>query len=84
LLHGDLLRLRPVQERDLDTLYSGLNDLEHRGSFFPLGLHSEPKFRRDFEKDGFWSTDEGMLIIDANDEMQARSSSSHHALPCRI
>jgi [ribosomal protein S5]-alanine N-acetyltransferase len=69
MLHGDLLRLRPVQERDLDTLYSRLNDLEQRGSYFPLGLHSEPKFRRDFEKDGFWTTDEGMLIIDANDEI---------------
>lgn len=59
-----------MQAGDLDTLYSRLNDLEHRGSFFPLGLHSEPKFRRDFEKDGFWSTDEGMLLmIDANDEI---------------
>ena len=77
MLRGDLLRLRPVQAEDLDALYSRLNDLEHRGSFFPLGLHSEPKFGRDFEKDGFWTTDEGMLLmIDANEtRLSARSSS---------
>jgi [ribosomal protein S5]-alanine N-acetyltransferase len=70
MLRGDLVRLRPVQERDLDILYSSMNDLEHRGSFFPVGLLSESKFRRDFEKDGFWSPDEGMLLItDATDEI---------------
>lgn len=70
MLRGDLLRLRPVQAADLDTLYSRLNILEHRGSYFPLGLYSEPKFRSDFDKDGFWTTDEGMLLmIDANDEL---------------
>jgi [ribosomal protein S5]-alanine N-acetyltransferase len=70
MLRGDRVRLRPVQERDLDTLYSRMNDHEHRGFFFPLDVYSESKFRSDFEKDGFWSTDEGMLlIIDANDEI---------------
>ena len=70
MLRGELLRLRPVQAKDLDNLYSSLNELEHRGSFFPLGLHSEPTFSRDFEKDGFWTTDEGMLLlIDANSEI---------------
>ena len=70
MLRGDLLRLRPVQAEDLDTLYSRLNVLEQRGSHFPLGLYSEPKFRRDFEKDGFWTIDEGMLLmIDAHDEI---------------
>jgi [ribosomal protein S5]-alanine N-acetyltransferase len=63
MLRGDLVGLRPVQERDLDTLYSRMNEFEHRGSFFPLDLYSEAKFRNDFAKDGFWSSDEGVLLI---------------------
>jgi RimJ/RimL family protein N-acetyltransferase len=68
MLRGDLVGLRPVQERDLDTLYSRLNEVEHRGSYFPLDVHSEIKLRSNFDKDGFWSPDEGMLlIVDADD-----------------
>jgi [ribosomal protein S5]-alanine N-acetyltransferase len=63
MLRGDLVGLRPIQERDLDTLYSRMNEFEHRGSFFPLDLYSEAKFRNDFAKDGFWSSDEGVLLI---------------------
>lgn len=68
MLRGESIRLRPVQERDLESLYSSLNNLDYRGTFFPLGLHSESKFRREFGENGFWSTDEGMLLMVAADE----------------
>ncbi|MDX1619638.1 MAG: GNAT family protein [Nitriliruptorales bacterium] len=63
MLRSDLLHLRPIQERDLDALYRQLNTLEHRGSYFPMGLQAEPVFRRRFEETGFWSKDEGMLLM---------------------
>jgi [ribosomal protein S5]-alanine N-acetyltransferase len=70
MLRSELLRLRPVQQRDLDELYSQLNTLEHRGKHFPMGLQAEPVFRRRFEEGGFWSKNEGMLLIaDANGEV---------------
>ena len=70
MLSGKLLRLRPVQERDLDELYSHMNALEYRGPFFPVNLHSEPKFRRDFDETGFWTREEGMLLmVNADDEI---------------
>ncbi len=70
MLRGDLLRLRPVQQADLDELYRQFNTLEHRGSYFPMGLQSEPVFRRRFEDNGFWSKTEGMLLmVDARDEI---------------
>jgi RimJ/RimL family protein N-acetyltransferase len=70
MLRGDHLRLRPVQERELDALYSHMNALEYRGSFFPLNVHSESKFRRDFAESGFWTPDEGVLLmIDRDDEI---------------
>ena len=70
MLRGDHIRLRPVQERDLEDLYSMMNNLEYRGAFFPLGLHSEPKFRREFDEHGYWGKDEGMLlVVDPDDEI---------------
>lgn len=70
MLRGKFLQLRTVRKRDLDDLYAKLNDLEYRGSFFPLGIQAEPVFRRKFDEDGFWSKDEGMLLmIDPNDEV---------------
>jgi [ribosomal protein S5]-alanine N-acetyltransferase len=70
MLRSDLLHLRPVESRDLDELYREFNTLGHRGAYFPMGLRSEPTFRREFEENGFWSDDEGMLVlIDADDEL---------------
>ena len=70
MLRGDHVRLRPVQERDLEDLYSRMNNLDYQNAFFPLGLHSEPKFRREFDEHGYWGKDEGMLlVVDADDEI---------------
>jgi [ribosomal protein S5]-alanine N-acetyltransferase len=68
VLRSDSIRLRPVQQRDLETLYSKMNNLDYRGNFFPLGLQSEAKFHRDFGENGFWSRDEGMLLIVTPDD----------------
>ncbi len=63
MLSSEFLRLRPVRQVDLDTLYANLNDLDHRGPYFPLGLQAEPAFRRTFETDGFWTDREGMAVM---------------------
>jgi [ribosomal protein S5]-alanine N-acetyltransferase len=68
MLRSDSIRLRPMQERDLEEFYSKFNDLEHRGVYFPLGLQSEARFRRTFQEDGFWKNDEGILLIVTPDE----------------
>ena len=68
MLRSDLIHLRPVEHRDVDELYWEYNTLGHRGDYFPMGLWSESTFRRKFEEDGFWSENEGMLVmIDADD-----------------
>ncbi|HEX6263223.1 MAG TPA: GNAT family protein [Actinomycetota bacterium] len=70
MLKGPTLRLRTVRESDLGELHADLSDLEHRGAFFPLGLQSEPAFRRQFEENGFWGQDEGMLLmVDPHDRV---------------
>jgi RimJ/RimL family protein N-acetyltransferase len=70
MLTGEVIRLRPVREADLDALYSFHQDIANRGEFYPLKVFSEPEFREHFAKSGFWSATEGMLlIIDDADEI---------------
>ena len=59
MLHGNRIALRPVRESDLDILYEAHIEIQNRGSYFPLGVQSEPAFRRSYAEDGFWSKEEG-------------------------
>jgi RimJ/RimL family protein N-acetyltransferase len=69
MLHGDILELRLVREGNLSALFELMTDLAARGSYFPLGVTSEPAFRAEFDKNGFWDVDEGMLLMTAGDEI---------------
>jgi ribosomal-protein-alanine N-acetyltransferase len=63
VLHGDKISLRPVREADLDAFYDAHVNISNRGAFFPLGVQSEPIFRRNFAENGFWQREEGTLLI---------------------
>ena len=63
MLKGKSISLRPVRETDLDQLYAFHVDIDNRGDFFPRGLLAQPAFQKQFEESGFWSKDEGMLVI---------------------
>lgn len=68
MLDGERISLRPARERDLDALYAEHVNIANRGRYFPLGVASEPKFRREFAETGFWQEDEGLLLIVTADE----------------
>ena len=59
------MTLRPVRETDLDALYDAHVHIANRGRFFPLGVMSEPAFRREYAEHGFWQKTEGMLVIES-------------------
>jgi RimJ/RimL family protein N-acetyltransferase len=63
MLQGRSIGLRPVRRADLDRLFDAHVAIGARGSFFPLGVMSEPAFHREFEEHGFWQKTEGMLLI---------------------
>jgi len=65
MLHGSVIFLRPVRESDLAYLYERHLDIDSRGEFFPRGIVGETTFRRQFEENGLWTRDEGMLVITA-------------------
>ena len=63
MIKGKSIILRPVRETDIDPLYLYHLDIDNRGDYFPRGVLSEPAFRKEFQETGFWSKEEGMLVI---------------------
>jgi len=68
MLKGKTITLRPVRDTDLDQLYAYHIDIDNRGDFFPRGLLSQPAFQKQFQETGFWSKEEGMLVIVSPDD----------------
>jgi RimJ/RimL family protein N-acetyltransferase len=71
MLKGQRISLRPVQAADVDAMYEAHTDIANRGSFFPLGVTSESRFRAEFAEHGFWQREEGYLLIIAPDQRMA-------------
>jgi [ribosomal protein S5]-alanine N-acetyltransferase len=63
MLNGDRITLRPVRETDLERLYDAHIDIRNRGRFFPLGVTSQPAFRKAFAETGWWEKEEGLMVI---------------------
>ncbi len=68
MLKGKSITLRPVRETDLDQLYSFHLDIDNRGDYFPRGILAQPAFHKQFQETGFWSKDDGMLVISSSDD----------------
>ena len=70
MLRGTFITLRPVRETDLDRLYRFHLDIDNRGDYFPQGVLSQPAFRKEFQETGFWSKEDGMLVmVSPNDDI---------------
>lgn len=63
MLNGKNIILRLIDETDLDLLWKYHSDIEDRGPFFPIGVMSKNRFRRQFEETGFWGENDGMLSV---------------------
>jgi RimJ/RimL family protein N-acetyltransferase len=63
MLKGKAIMLRPVLDTDLDQLYTNHIDIDNRGDFFPRGILAQPAFRKQFQETGYWSKEDGMLLI---------------------
>jgi len=70
MLQGRQIQLRPVREGDLDAMYAAHANIADRGPHFPLGVLSEPAFRREFAESGFWRQDEGTLLIVTSEDAE--------------
>ena len=68
MLKGKSISLRPVRETDLDQLYTYHLDIDNRGGYFPRGVLSQPAFRKQFQETGYWTKEEGTLVMVSPEE----------------
>lgn len=64
MLNGQTIRLRPLRDADLTTLYDVWSQVENRGEFYPHDILSESVFRKRYEDGWFWEENvRGVLLI---------------------
>jgi RimJ/RimL family protein N-acetyltransferase len=63
LVSGEQIYLRTIRESDLDWIYEKDCDLAMRGDHYPIYFDSQPGFKDEFHKTGFWDDDGGDLLI---------------------
>ncbi|MFP3854896.1 MAG: GNAT family N-acetyltransferase [Anaerolineales bacterium] len=68
MLSDEKVRLRLIRQEDLELLHEFHQDISNRGAHFPTGVLAEPIFRQKYQQSGFWSEDQGMLLIMADQD----------------
>ncbi len=70
MLSNENIKIRHVEEKDLDDFIRLGNDLSIRGEYLPCSLTSPQQKKQQFKEDGF-STEhhETLLIVDTDDNM---------------
>ena len=63
MIKGEKVILRTIREADLDTLFELMSDVHNKGEYYPIYLHSEPLTKKQFHETGFWSGNNGWLLI---------------------
>ncbi len=63
MLKGGKVCLRLIEEGDLEVLHRYLCDVGNRGPYFPGTVRSLTELRARFLRDGFWSPDQGTMVI---------------------
>lgn len=63
IVSGKRVYLRTIREADLDWIYEKDCDMEMRGDYYPVYFDSQPGFKDEFHKTGFWEADSGDLLI---------------------
>lgn len=63
MILGELIDLRPIAERDLDSLAAWQAEPDHAGPFNTFGLRRADALRAGFARDGYFTDEHGTLLI---------------------
>jgi aminoglycoside 6'-N-acetyltransferase len=63
-LQGILVRIRPVQHRDLEILESWVNNVEEIGGFNDFGFETHESMESAFQKEGLMNDNQATIIIE--------------------
>ena len=63
MIAGKKVILRTVNPEELDYLYRLITDINSKGEYWHLNIPPLNKFRDEYRETGFWSQDEGRMLI---------------------
>ncbi len=63
MIYGKNVVLRTVYPHEVDHVYELVTYINAKGRFWHLSFPSSSEFTREFNRSGFWSTDEGRMLI---------------------
>lgn len=63
MIEGKRVHLRTVQEEDIALIFSALASIRMKGDYLPATLISEHSFRLQFYEHGFWTEENGKVVI---------------------
>lgn len=70
MIIGKNIKIRAIEESDLDVLFALLGDFESKGQFLPVKIQSKEHFRREFCESGFITSKASKyLLTSVNDEI---------------
>lgn len=63
MIKGKKVLLRTIKQKDIDTVYDLICDINNKGAYWHLIIPSETEFKREFSENGLWGQSEGRMLI---------------------
>jgi ribosomal-protein-alanine N-acetyltransferase len=63
MLYGNKVILRTVRSQELDYVYEKITNVNEKGPYWHLVLPSYNEFIKEYNSTGFWSNQEGRMLI---------------------
>jgi RimJ/RimL family protein N-acetyltransferase len=63
MITGKSIVLRTIHPHELDNVYELISSINKKGPYWHLAIQSSSEFIKDFQQNGFWSMDEGRMLI---------------------
>ena len=69
MIYGKKVILRTIYPHEVEHVYELITHINSKGPFWHLNIPSAKEFINEFNRNGFWSMDEGrMLILSSQEE----------------
>jgi [ribosomal protein S5]-alanine N-acetyltransferase len=70
MIVGRNVKIRPLKDKEVDTLFSFLEMAVINNEFFPFNIESEYNFKKQYQNSGFWQENDGIgLILNLEDKI---------------
>ena len=63
MIKGSSFELRLITEDDLPVFAQQMRTIDNRGDYYPHMIYPPMEIRRQFEKNGYWDEETGILLI---------------------